>query len=172
MYQMISEKASKLELIQRFGHLTLKEIVNQEYPSIGLLERAHGDEKISKAIAVIVADLSSSFSGDLNKDEIIEIATEIRCGLTRNITLEGLYLLCSELKRSSIMKLKVNHVLKAVEAHLNEQSNQHEMRNYNAHLANKYHDPRETNAFDDPEFKKFKVDRFAKEMIEKNQKLK
>ena len=159
MYQMISEKASKLELIERFGHLNLKEIVHQEYPTIGSLERIHGKDKAEKAMAVIVADLSSSFSGDLAKDEIMEIVTEVRSGLNRNITLEGLYLICSSLKRSSLFKLKVNHVLKAVEDHLNEQSKAHQTNNYNKHLELKQREPRKNdkNPFADEGYRKAKI---------------
>jgi len=159
MYQMISEKASKLELIERFGHLNLKEIVHQEYPTIGSLERMHGKEAAEKSMAVIVADLSSSFSGDLDKDDIMEIVTEVRVGLNRNITLEGLYLICSNLKRSSLFKLKVNHVLKAVEEHLNEQSNAHLSKNYNKHLEIKQNEPRKNdkNPFADEGYRKAKI---------------
>jgi len=168
MYQMISEKASKLELIERFGHLNLKEIVHQEYPTIGSLERMHGKDSTENAMAVIVADLSSSFSGDLDKNDIMEIVTEVRSGLNRNITLEGLYLVCQELKRSGIFKLRLNHVLKAFESHLNEQMKAYELKNYNQHLATKASAERtKTNPFQDPAYKKIKAERMASQMIKK-----
>jgi hypothetical protein len=130
--------------------------VNSNYPTVGGLERMHGKYALKNSIAVILADLSSSFGGDLKKDEIMEIVAEVRSGLNRNITLEGLYVVCSEIKSSSIYgKLTVNKVLTAVKSHIKEQSNAHENNNYQQHLQSKTNAPRKKeNPSHDPEFRK------------------
>lgn len=143
MFQMILEKASKFDLIERYASLTINDIIQQKCPSIGSLERNHGKEAISKVMSVIIADLSSSFQGDLNIEEVQEVVVEIRSGFSRNISLEGLYLISSQLKRTKTYKLKVNTILKAVDDHLEEHSKAVTKANYNRHLEFKFNEPRQ-----------------------------
>ena len=140
---MISAKASKLDLIEHFASLTLAGILQEKYPTIGRLEMLHGKEVITKVMSVIVADLSASFGGDLKLEEIQEVVTEIRSGLCRNVTLEGLYMTCSKIKRTSTFKLKVPTILKALDEHLEEQTKAAANANYNEHLKHKHREPRE-----------------------------
>jgi len=136
---MISEKTSKIELIERFGSLTVKKIVNESYPTIGALEREYGKESLTSAIGVIISDISLSFNSELNANDILEVAAEIRSSILRNVTLEGVYLACSDLKRESIVgRLNVSKLLKAMHKHLNDITIEAQSKNYNDHLATKH----------------------------------
>lgn len=141
MFQMILEKASKFDLIERYASLTINDIIQQKCPSIGSLERIHGKEATSKVMSVIIADLSSTFQGDLNIEEIQEVVTEIRSGFSRNISLEGLYIISSQLKRSKTYKLRINNILKAIDDHIEEYSKAVTKANYNHHLQFKFNEP-------------------------------
>lgn len=159
MYQMISEKVSKLELIENFGALTMKKVLHDHPPSITSLEKQHGISGVKQSIAIIVADLNQSFGGDLAKDDILEIVAEICVGMTRNISLEDLYVICHKIKLSNY-KLKVPVVLKAVNDYLNEKMNMAANENYNKHLATKFKADR-SNTRDNQEendFRKFKIE--------------
>lgn len=161
MYQMISAKASKIDLIEQYGAMTLKKIVHENYPSIGDLQRTHGKEPVQTAIAVIVADLNQSFGGDLSKDEIIEVVAELRAGITVNLSLEDIYLACRTIKLNESYKLKVSTLLKAFTQHFNEKSNLVANNNYNAHLATKFKsEPLSTRK--DKDFESFKAIYLAK----------
>lgn len=142
MYQMLSAKASKLDLIGAFGTLTTKSIIAEAYPSIATLEQSHGREKVRNAIGVIIADLNQSFSGDLSTGEIMEIVEETRVGITCNLSLEDIYFVCRKVKTSGAFKLKVPTLLKAINDHLNEKSNEIANMNYNKHLSTKFTDNR------------------------------
>lgn len=166
---MISDKASKLQLIEAFSSLTLPDIVEGKFPTIGALQTIHGKEVIDMAMAVIIADLNQSFSGDLTKDDIMECAVEIRSGITRNISLEGLYMVCSQLKRSSTFKLKIPNILKAVNDHFEQQSAAIQQRNLNLHLAQQYNAPRtsEQYAESDNAFQQFQAEYFKSQNSQK-----
>lgn len=164
MYQMISEKVSKLELIKAFGTNTMASIVAQNPPSLGILKRQNGEEKVSNAVAVIVADLSQAFNGDLTKDDIIEVVTEIMSGLTINLSLEDVYLICRNIKISHDYKLKQSVVLKRANDYLNERSNYVANINYNKHLSTKFKDDRTSDrtAKNDHDFERFKMEYILK----------
>lgn len=116
-------------------------------------------------MSIIVADLNASFGGDLNKEDFLEIATEIRSGITRNITLEGLYFVCSQLKRSSTFKLKIPNILKAIDNHLEEQCKLVMSNNYNQHLQTKQREPRDRyNPNSDDAFRQFQAEYFKRNL--------
>ena len=166
LYQMISDKSSKIELIEHFGAMTLKQVVKEQPPAIGALERQHGKEAISNAIAVIVSDLNQSFGGDIGKDDILEVVAEVRTGITRSISLEDIYLICQKIKTSSTYKLKVPTILKAVNDHLAEKSNMVMNENYNKHLAGKFEGERSSTDYrDDDGYKKAKIEYLTKQAM-------
>lgn len=163
LYQRICDKASKIELIEQYANLSLPKIIEDKCPSIAALEKAYGKETTVKVMAVIIADLNTSCSGELNKDDIIEVVTEIRSSITRSITLEGLYLICSKLKRTSTYKLTIPAILKAVEAHLEDQTQLVMKKNYNQHLATKHREPRElSDPLSDAKFQEIKAAYFKR----------
>jgi len=163
---MISAQSSKIELIERFGAMTLKQVVNDKPPAIGALERQHGKEETQNVMAVIISDLNNSFGGDISKDDILEVVAEVRMGLTRSISLEDLYLICQKIKTSSTYKLKVPTILKAVNDHLAEKSNMVMNMNYNYHLANKYEGDRSSKPYqEDADFRKAKIEYLTKKAV-------
>lgn len=145
MFQMITAKSSKIELMRAFNQLTVSKIVSDDFPRVGELSRAYGNEVVEQCIAVLVADLSESFNGDLTKDNIDEIAVEINTGILRNHSLESIYLALKRTKTQDIYgKLTVNKVLKELHKTFDEISDAVMLKNYNNHLALKHHEPRPT----------------------------
>ncbi|MCZ2393400.1 MAG: hypothetical protein LC105_06070 [Chitinophagales bacterium] len=161
---MISERASKLQLIEQYASLTLSKIIDNAYPSVAVLARMHGKDKVDNAMAVIISDLNTSYGGDMDKEAILETVVEIRSGITCNLSLEDLYLICSQLKKSNTFKLKVPAILKAVHQHLDEKTDRIVEINYNKHLAYKHNDDRTSNRpADDPSFKAFQAEYFREQ---------
>ncbi|MCO5230162.1 MAG: hypothetical protein M9958_03300 [Chitinophagales bacterium] len=162
VYQMILEGASKYDLIEQYSKLTLSDIVQANYASIGALTRSQGKEQVRKVMAVLVSDLNTSFGGDMSKDEIIEAVYEIQNGISSNLSLEDLFLICSQLKRSHTYKLKVPIILKAVEQHLEERTQLIMQNNYNAHLSTKHNEDRKSmqNVVNDNAFNAFQSQYF------------
>lgn len=143
---MISGQSSKIELIRTYSSLSLKKVVDYKFPSIGTLCRTSGSDMVRTATGVILADLSSSFRGELSTDEIEELIEEVHGGLLRNITLEGLWLCCRQLKGSEVRgKLSVNKVLTALNKHLDDVTDLHEIKSKNDHLQHSYHFERSNN---------------------------
>lgn len=137
---MISDKDSKrLDIIRVFGSYGLKRIVEDRPPCIGELARVHGQEKAELAVAIVIHDLGLSFDGDISKEQASEIAAEVSSGLMRNITLEGVFATCQEIKRSDVYgKLTPNKILKALNKHLEEYCESIANANYNRHLSMRF----------------------------------
>jgi len=138
---MIFEKASKLELIERFSRLSTAQIIRSRYPSIAELRMQYGNEKTTKLAMVLVHDLNHSFSGEMDENQIEEIGAELCGSLLKNVSLEDVYLAFRNLKIADVYgKLTVNKCLKALEKQLKERTDQIAEKNYNEHLANKFVD--------------------------------
>lgn len=144
MFQMITAKSSKTALIRQFSSLSIPTLVTTKPPAIGALVREHGQEVVENCVAILVADLNTSFSGELSREQIEELAVELTSGFNRNHSLESIYLACRRLKISESYKLTVAKVLKEADAILNEISETITNQNYNAHLATKFYEPRDT----------------------------
>jgi len=121
--QMTLEKASKLDLIRHFSNLTMDKLVKKSYTSIGSLKKAYSLEQIEKVIKILLNDLSASFGGSLNTDQIEELAVELTSNILINLSLEDVYFTCRQIKISkNYHKLNVNIVLMAFEEHLSKRS--------------------------------------------------
>lgn len=167
MYQLITAKASKTDLIRQFNGLTLPIIVKERFPSIGELARHYGQEQLEKCICVLTADLNESFEGELSKENIEEIAVEISSGLTKNHSLESIYWTFRKIKASDVFgKLTVNKVLKAIDKSFDELSNAVMAENYNNHLATKFDGERSSNK-EEEGFHRYKIDYLIKQMNKK-----
>jgi len=137
---MISEGDSKrLDLVRTFGSYSLQRIIEDRPPCVGELARIHGQDKVDLAVAVVVHDLGLFFDGEISKDQALEIAAEVSSGLLRNLTLEGIFTTCQEIKRSDVFgKLTSNKIMKALNKHLEDYSESVSQANYNAHLSRKF----------------------------------
>lgn len=144
MLQMILDRSSKIELIRTFNTLTVKKIIETAPPSLGMIEKEHGFEKMTACVGVLISDLNTSFEGSLSKDAIEEIIAEATTGLMKNHSLETLFLACKKLKEDDrIYKLTLNKVVKAIRKGFDEYQNTLIETNYNNHLAQKFTDPLE-----------------------------
>lgn len=142
---MILEKASKIDLIRSFGKLTLHQILAEKYPSIGQLKQSYGQETTEKAVAVIIADLSTSFDGALQKDDILELVAEISCTYLRNLSLEDLFFLCRNIKGSKIYgKFGVNTVLQAMNGYWDKRCDESAKLSLNKHYSQQFTDDRKS----------------------------
>jgi len=120
---MISAKASKRDIIRAFGKNTLANIVAKKPDSIAKIARKNGVEVAEKYTAVMLADLSSSFGGDLTKDAVLELSAEISSTHLKALSLEDIMLVCEKLKRTEIYgKLKLNKVLVELDKHYDERA--------------------------------------------------
>jgi hypothetical protein len=135
---MTLDKKSKLDLIRAFSSLTLEKILQANYPTLGSLKRAYGDEKVETVVSIILHDLSSSFKGVFNESDVTELTAEIANTVYRNLSLEDVYMVCYQLKRSYLHgKLDQNKFLNAIDKHFNNRLEAIERKNYNEHLATK-----------------------------------
>lgn len=144
--EAIIEQSSKTELIKSFSTLSLEKIVKEKMPSIGLLAKVHGEEVIENAVGVLISDLNESFDKNLSRNEIEEIIAEVTSGFSRNLTLEGIYLTCREIKyKNDTIKITVNKVLKALANHQNSLMECAMRINYSNHLSHKHQGNRSNN---------------------------
>lgn len=144
MFQMITAKSSKTALIRQFSDLSVPALSTNKPTSIAGLIKEHGQEVIENCVAVLVADLNTSFSGELAREQIEEIVVELTSGFNRNHSLESIYLACRRLKTSESYKLTVAKVLREADAVINEITEAVIAKNYEAHMATKFYDPRPT----------------------------
>lgn len=140
MLPMILGKASKVQLIRAFGNLSMKQIVEESFPSVAALSREHGQETIEKAMSIVLLDLSESFDGELSKDAAEEICAEINSSMLRNLSLEDIYLVCRDIKLNTTYKLTVNRVLKQMSKHFEERCEAAARHNDNKHMSTKFID--------------------------------
>ena len=165
--QMTLEKASKVQMIRAFSKLSLPSLLKTDYPSVGAITREYGIEQTEKVMAIVLHDLSASFDGALDPDDVEEITAEISSSILRNISLEGLYLTCRNIKKSdNYGKLNVNKVLKALEKHFNDLSDAVAQDNYNKHLSVKENRNSRRTIKDEMEeqYHKIKVDQALKSL--------
>lgn len=143
---MITAKSSKLELIRQYNNISVSSIIQQKPPSIAALKKQHGHEIVENCVAVIVADLNTSFSGELSTEQVEEIVAELTSGFNVNHSLESIYLACKKIKYSTDYKLTIPKILKMASQTFDEISDAVANNNYNQHLATKFTDVRETKA--------------------------
>ena len=137
--EMILGKASKMDLIRSFNTLTLKKTVSGIYPTISHLKRQKGAEQTEKVLQIMIADLSASFGGALEEDDIEEIAISITTGILKNMTLEDVFIVSRDIKKSpSFGKMNLNKVMVALEDHLNKRIQLIADINHNEHLSTKF----------------------------------
>jgi hypothetical protein len=158
--EAIIEKSSKIELIKQFSNLSIEKIVKEKTPSIGMLAKQYGEEVMQNVIGVVISDLNESFNGDLSRSNIEELIAEITTGFNRNITLEGIFITCKNLKyKNDTMKITLSKVLKAVINHHEEVMQLAMKLNYSDHLSKKESRDRPTQSAIDKE-----ADRMARNM--------
>lgn len=136
--QLSLEKASKFDMIRVFSNLTLSTIVENKYPTVGSLLRNYGTEKVEKVVSIMLNDLSESFKGVLNTTDVEELTVEITSSIYRNLSLEDIYLVCRNVKKSKLHgKLDQNKFLNALDNHLNERTDKIAQKSLNTHLSTK-----------------------------------
>jgi hypothetical protein len=136
MLPMILGKASNLELVRAYGQLTIAKILDARPASIARLKNEHGEEKVQKAMAVLVADASKAFGDALPQGTALEYAGEL-VHLVPHLTFEDCFLALQELKKGKVFKYSLNTIL----SHLNDYTERRVQlamqRSHNEYLANK-----------------------------------
>ncbi len=116
LMQATLDRASKIELIRKYAHLTPKRIIQEDYPNIVALAKEHGLDTVEKCLAIHLKDLSMSFGDELTNDQIFETVAEITSSQYKNLTMEDIYLCLREIKFSkSFGKLNTNKMLNKLE---------------------------------------------------------
>lgn len=142
LFDSLENKATKMDIIRTYNGLTLSKVVDNNLPTIGLLQKEYGLEKVELFTGMLIKDLSSSFENDLKTHQIDELTVEINNSVLRNMSLEGIFVACQDLKKSNVIgKLSVSKVLKHLNTFFEEQSKLIMQKNYNNHLAQKFYDP-------------------------------
>ncbi len=92
-------------------------------------------------MGIMLHDLSSSFDGALDQDQVQEICVEISSSILRNLSLEDVYLFCRSIKLSDHYgKLNVNKGMIAMKRHLEDRCNATYQHHLNQHLSTKFID--------------------------------
>lgn len=142
IFEILSRKGSKIDLIKNFGNLTMRQIVVEKPAAIGKLRRLSNAKAVERASAMLFADLSGSFAGELSREQILELNAELHHSSYRNLSLEDLYLICRRIKVSDVYgKLTINKVLRTIDNYWNEKQNEAAKYHYNKHLAVKEQEP-------------------------------
>lgn len=139
MQLMISAKASKVELLKAYGDLTLEKVATMKPMSLAQMAKVEEPEVCMKYVAVIVADLSQFFNGDLEREDIEEVAAEVQFSMLKNLTLEDVYVACMRIKRSKVSyKLTANEVLRQLNAYMDERCTYIANLNLSGHFSEQY----------------------------------
>lgn len=138
LFDMVS--SPKEVIAKTFANLSIRQIIENKYPSIGMLTRDHGEKKVQMALMVLFSDMSTAFDGELTDTQLNEISIEIMYNnLYRNIRLEGIYLICRKMKSSKTFgKLNVNKVLMAVDEYMEEHMEAAALHSFNQHQGKKH----------------------------------
>ena len=163
-------KTPKHLLLKKYSNLSLLNNVKNKYPSIKRLIKEINEEEVIRAISILIADVNIVFSGDLSKEQIIDIAYEISTGFLNNLSLEDLFVVVKRVKHKDFYKLKPNFILNECQRYIEEKMATHAQFSVSQHQQTK-------TMFDSPrlsESRKTKqiiaANRYAKENMEKKYK--
>ena len=140
MRQMISEGASNRKLIRQFVKLTPEKILRGNFPSMALLRKNEGEQKLSEVLAIILIETSLSFGDGMNKETAFDLATEILVDYYY-LSLEDCFVVLNRLKRAKVFKFTINVVLNAFENYDNERLKIIDDNSYSQHLSIKEGNP-------------------------------
>lgn len=119
--QMTLEQASKTDLIRQFSKLSVKNIVENAYPTLFELKKTYGEDKTEKVTAIVFKDLSESFGGELTDLQIVELAIETSSSDFQHMSLEDIYYVCRSIKKEKHFgKLNVNKLMTELNKHADE----------------------------------------------------
>ncbi len=131
---MISGGASNRELVKAFVKLTPEKVIGGNFPSMAKLKKEAGEKKLSEALAILLIDASLSFGDPMNKEQALDLSTEI---LTYYyyLSLEECMLVLNRLKRTKVFKFTINVVLTAFDNYDHERLKIIDDNNYSNHLS-------------------------------------
>jgi len=133
--RMISANASNRELVRSFANLTPEKVVRGGFPSMALLKKEHGQDKIEDALAILIVEASLSFGDGFNKERAYDLAAEVITAYYY-LTLEDCIIVLNRLKRTDIYgKFTPNKILAAFENYDKERFEIADELNYNKHLS-------------------------------------
>jgi len=137
LMQMISAGASKTDLVRTYGGMSLEQVLEARYPSLGRLTLMYGQEKTEKALAVLLLEASAAFEGSFDKETSLELAAEIKAHYYY-LSLEDCYVCLQEMKTRKVYgKLTPNKVLVAVNDYADRRLIKAAEQSLNQHLAMK-----------------------------------
>lgn len=131
---MIFEQNSNRMLIRQFVKLTPEQVLRGGYPSMALLRKNEGEEKLTDALAIILIDTSMSFGDAINRETAYDLAVEIHTDYYY-LTLEDCLIVLNRLKRAKVFKFTINVVLNAFETYDKERLKMIDDNAYSEHLS-------------------------------------
>jgi len=138
--QMISGGASNRDLIRHFVKYTPEKVLGGNFPSMALLKKEKGEQKLSDALAIIIIETSLSFGDGMNEKTALDLATEILVDYYY-LSLEDCFVVLNRLKRAKVFKFTINVVLNAFESYDKERLKMIDDNSYSQHLSIKEGNP-------------------------------
>ena len=132
--QMIFDENSNRTLIRQFVKLTPEKVLRGNFPSMALLKKDEGEEKLSAALSIIIIDTSKSFGDAMYKEAAFDLATEILTDYYY-LSLEDCLIVLNRLKRSKVFKFTINVVLNAFETYDKDRLKMIDDNAYSEHLS-------------------------------------
>lgn len=134
---MILGGASRIDLVRQFARLTPATIINNRYPSLALLKKKHGQEKVEGVLSILLVEASQAFETQFDKETALAVSAEV-ASTFYYYSLEDCYYVLQQLKKSKQYgKLTENKVLAAFAEYEKQRLKDAEEMNYNNHLAEK-----------------------------------
>lgn len=138
-----------MELVRRYGDLTIGDVAGQGYPALSALAKHHGPEKVERCLSILLIEASSYFSDTLDKDTALEVAVDVRQA-HYFLSLEDCYIVIQRLKQSTLYgKLTPNRILAEFKKYQEERLQHSITKRENEHLANFTRRQRDPNAVRD-----------------------
>ena len=132
---LVLSGATKRELVMNFNKLTTKDILSnadrmitvtdsegnehkrKQYPSIAVIRKGIGEQKISAIIGKLIINVYQKFNNEMDEDTVFELAFEIQTDYYY-LTIEDVYICLKELGRKREHKnMNSNIILREVESY-------------------------------------------------------
>ena len=135
----LTKKTNKFDLIRKFNHLTIDNIIDSNCEAISILKKEYTENHIEQLTGILVMDLNESFKKTLKEDEIEEISIEITNSYLSNLSFEDLFLCFKNIKRTNQYgDLSINKILTSLNDYFETKTSKIEQINYNKHLSTKF----------------------------------
>ncbi len=134
---MIIEEVSKREIVRHFGSYTPEKVIGGCFPSMALLRKEYGVERMEKVLAWLIMETAKSFNEIIPPVIAEDTAADILSAYYY-LTLEDCFVCFNELKRITLFgKFTPNTILKSFADYDTKRQSLVDEISFNNHLASK-----------------------------------